>query len=75
MITSELELPLQPNTRYAPSVTSGATPVTPPAAAALAPTMPETCVPWPPQSSGSLSGMGTSLPVVLPASYASPTKS
>ena len=47
--------PSQPKTRYAPKVTSGATPVTSPSA----PTMPATWVPCPPQSSGTGSGFGT----------------
>ena len=47
--------PSQPKTRYAWNVTSGATPTTSP----FAPTMPDTCVPWPLQSSGLASGCGT----------------
>src|SRR5262245_53700834 len=66
--------PLQPNTRYAKNVTPGATPVTPPAVAAFAPTMPATCVPCPLQSIGSGSGTG-GVGGNAPASYASPTKS
>src|SRR5688572_4858137 len=56
---SALVDPSQPNTRYAPKVTPGATPRTPPAESPVAPMMPATCVPCPLQSSGSASGCGT----------------
>ena len=49
--------PAQPNTRYAPKVTFGATPLTTP----FAPMMPATWVPWPAQSSGFASGVATGL--------------
>ena len=69
-ISSVLVSPRQPNTRYAPKVTSGATPFTAP----LAPMMPATCVPCPLQSSGIGSGLGT-LAVGSEKLNASPTKS
>ncbi|MNR68975.1 hypothetical protein D3C85_1938940 [compost metagenome] len=49
--------PSQPKTRYAPNLTFGATPLIAP----LAPMMPDTWVPWPLQSSGLRSGVGTGL--------------
>jgi hypothetical protein len=72
IMMSESVVPTHPNTRYAPNVTLGATPLIAP----RAPTMPATWVPWPPvasalvigrgQSSGSLSGRGTSSASVTP---------
>src|SRR2546428_10625706 len=67
---SVLVSPRQPNTRYAPNVTSGATPVTAP----LAPMIPATCVPCPLQSSGIGSGWGV-LAVGSGKLNATPTKS
>ena len=67
----------QPNTRYEPKLTPGATPRTPPVAKSpFAPMIPATWVPWPAQSSGLRSGFGVSLAgSALAGSYASPTKS
>src|SRR5688572_29519951 len=75
-ILSSLVEPEQPKTRYAPNVTPGATPLrVTPLTVPFAPTMPDTCVPWPLQSSGSASGCGISAPPEPEASYRSPTKS